>query len=506
MASKTSELSTKELEELLDTVDLAMDRLKTLYESYFLGIQKQAPTFIHSDVERKLRDLQQLNMRNTGLRYRLATMQQKFGAYNSYWRRTLRQIENGTYIRNLAKIGREAVRAGSEIPEEILAKMPKRMREQVVRDRDAAIAIAKRRDKFADDEQTGEGPAPEFPPEVDDVAAMINEPSILRRELKTQAGAHVLADDDADMDFDSFFAAFNDDDGPKTPKPAPAPPPPARPYPASTQAITRPIPKAAPLAVPGMSLRTPSPATTQPIARQTGPVPTLDPAAPTSAIPTIPSGPTTAIPRVPAPGATGAIPRVPSPGQPTGGIPRVPAPGATGSMPRVPTPGQPPTSAVPRIPMPGQLPVTQPIPRMAPSQASRPNPIAPGSAAQTGPTPVESMNGPFARPDKPPITQPVPRVTPPPRPGTPPPVRPPAPAPQKPPPGMTEADVNALHAKYVKAKESVGEKVDASSREKLLRTINQTAPKIMEQYKASGVDFSVVVKDNQVVIKAKPKG
>jgi hypothetical protein len=76
----------------------------------------------------------------------------------------------------------------------------------------------------------------------------------------------------------------------------------------------------------------------------------------------------------------------------------------------------------------------------------------------------------------------------------------------RPPPGMTEADVNALHAKYVKAKEAVGEKVDASSREKLLRTINQTAPKIMEQYKASGVDFSVVVKDNQVVIKAKPKG
>ena len=73
------------------------------------------------------------------------------------------------------------------------------------------------------------------------------------------------------------------------------------------------------------------------------------------------------------------------------------------------------------------------------------------------------------------------------------------------PPGMTEADVNALHAKYVKAKEMVGEKVEAGSREKLLKTINQTAPKIMQQYKASGVDFTVVVKDNQVVIKAKPK-
>ena len=31
------------------------------------------------------------------------------------------------------------------------------------------------------------------------------------------------------------------------------------------------------------------------------------------------------------------------------------------------------------------------------------------------------------------------------------------------------------------------------------------APKIMEQYNAKGVDFSVVVKDNQVIIRAKPK-
>src|SRR6476469_6706452 len=138
-------MSTKELEELLDTVDKTLERLKTLYEQYFLGIQKQAPAFIHNDVERKLRDLTQLNIRNTGLRYRLATLQQKFGSYNSYWRRTLRQIENGTYGRNLAKIGREAARNGADIPEEILAAMPKRMREQVLRDRDQAIAVATRR-------------------------------------------------------------------------------------------------------------------------------------------------------------------------------------------------------------------------------------------------------------------------------------------------------------------------------------------------------------------------
>nr|MBA3820293.1 hypothetical protein [Deltaproteobacteria bacterium] len=74
-----------------------------------------------------------------------------------------------------------------------------------------------------------------------------------------------------------------------------------------------------------------------------------------------------------------------------------------------------------------------------------------------------------------------------------------------PPPGMTDADVNALYATYVKAKQAVGEATGPGSYGKLLKTINAQAPKIMEQYKAKGVDFQVVVKDNQVVIRAKPK-
>jgi hypothetical protein len=503
VASKSEALSTKEVEELLDAVDLTMERLKTLYEQYFLGIQKQAPAFIHNDVERKLRDLTQMNVRNTGLRYRLATLTQKFGSYNSYWRRTLRQIENGTYIRNLAKIGREAIARGSDIPEEILAAMPKRMRDQVVRDRDAAIAIAKRRNQL-DGNAVDEG---NLPPEVDDVAAMISEPSVLKRELKTSTGAHIL-EDDGDLDFDSLFAAFNDDAPSAKPAPAPTPPPPAR-DPAETQAITRPVPRFAP------------PAAAPPPSER-----------PTMAMPRMPT---------PAPGSPPPVPDV------TGPVPVVVPPTPTSALPRVQV-----TQPLPRPPMPG------PAARFAPSQQSRPNPIAPGSSANTAPVAVESMSGPFprekpadgARASTPAPGTPPPRPTPPagtppraatqppgaraptPPPGTraptlppgaraptppPPGARAPTPppgvrapvvpaAPMKPPPGMTEADVNALHAKYVQAKQAVGEKVDERSREKLLRTINQTAPKVMEQYKSAGVDFTVVVKDNQVVIKAKPKG
>ena len=399
MASKSAQgeqVSSEAIEEMLDVVDKTLDRVKTLYEQYFLGIQKQAPSHLHTDVERKLRDLTQIQIRNTGLRYRLATLQQKFGAYNSYWKRTLRQIENGTYLRNLSKIGREAARSGAEIPEEILAAMPKRMREQVMRDREQALAAAKRRAN--DTEQQLE------PPDADEAAAMINEPSQLRRDLKTQSGAYVIEDDDADLDVASFFASIEQDS-------APAAPPKRPPTPAPVEA-----------------------AKPEPPAR---PTPTnVPPARPT---------PT----NMPPPAARAAT--------------------------MGPAPVKRPISAT-------QMPTTA-IPKIAPSQTTRPNPVAPGAAAAKGSVPVESMSGPFPRPTPTKVPAPGPRL----------------------PPGMTDADVNSLYQKYVQAKQLVGEAAGPGAREKILKTINSQAPKIMEQYKAKAVDFSVVVKDNQVIIRAKPK-
>jgi hypothetical protein len=586
--------SNKDIEEMLDALDQTLDRLKTLYEQYFLGIQKQAPAFIHNDVERKLRDLTQMNLRNTSLRYRLATLQQKFGSYNSYWRRTLRQIENGTYARNLAKIGREAAKKGADIPEEILAAMPKRMREQVLRDRDAAIAIAKRRN------QIDEPAAPQYDDDTDEPAAIISDAP--RGDIKLQSGAHVLSEDDGDLDFEKLFSAF-EDDAPKTT--------PAKPAASVTQQMTRPIARPAPqvnedtdpgfafdldaaqrdaqpsrptsaiprpvgttpsqsTAIPKPVTPTPSgttalprqgqPASQHPVARQTGPVPIPAVNTPTSAIPK-PMAPSQASrPNPIAPGAalrtgpvavesmSGPFPRAQTPdpsttpssshaptddpstapfgappARPTTTMPSRPTPMPTSTRPTppsTPTPTRPtppvvprpappnaPTQAMPKVAPPNAP--TQAMPKVAPPTAptqamprtGSPNaPAAPTGSTQAMPRTASpnAANAPTQAMPKPSATQPVARPTP----NVP---RPPARPPQKPPPGMTDADVNALHAKYIQAKQMVGEKVDPGSREKLLRTINQTAPKIMQQYKASGVDFSVVVKDNQVVIKAKPK-
>ena len=191
------------------------------------------------------------------------TLQQKFSSYNAYWRRTLRQIENGTYIRQLHKLGRTAAKHGHDIPEEILASMPKRMREQVLRDREVAIAQAQRRGKLKEDgtpptedellelggQDFAEDPATagdaqfaneEAPMELSedafaDAIAMIKESTELRRQVKKVRGPHKVGADDGELDINAFFAQVEaeggDEPGPKfqrsvaraTAAPAPAP-------------------------------------------------------------------------------------------------------------------------------------------------------------------------------------------------------------------------------------------------------------------------------------------
>ena len=651
------------VEELLDALDTSLDRVKVLYEQYFLGIQKQPPTFLHTDIERKIRDLAQLQIRNTALRYRYATLGQKFGSYNSYWRRTLRQIEQGTYTRNLSKIGRQAARTGDDVPEEILAAMPKRMREQVKRDRVAALANARRRDKPVTDGSELLTLADEdVEIDVDELepAAFIAESTAVRRNLLTAGGAHRIADDDEEFDVDAFFAKVTSEGDPNpvpvgVPRPEPRPAAPAARKRTGSSGHPRPAARSgsATAAIPGGArLPTVAPASSRPSAPPGAAVkpPSVAPASaklpqPASAKPPLPSlmaaaakRPGVAQASVMPQGAASVKPQAAASVKPqaaasvgppvaarSSSAPDVAAPAEDAAQTSVtsvqPTPLSAArlTQALPRMPMQGSpqpikpaVVATQPSkppvvatqaiklpmfaaasikpPVLAPSQATRPLPVSPGAAAARAAAQVETMAGPFPRiPSLPPVPMPprapssslppaesvppasatgavrserppvpmparavpvplerptpapaperaaaperstpppaperaaVPaRPTPPPaperaaapeRPASPPKPRPPSerpvPAPrQAPPPGMTDADVNALYAKYVKAKEVLGEQVGPGAYGKLLKTINAQAPKIMEQYKSTGVDFSVIVKDNQVIIRAKPK-
>lgn len=146
MALKSSQdrRSNEEIEELLEELAKLMDRTKILYEQYFMGIQKLPPQQLHKNIDRLIIELTREHIRNTALRYRLTTLKQKYGSYNTYWRRILREIEQGRYVRDIAKAGRRALRKGEELPPELVQAMPKRMRDRILRDREMVARKAER--------------------------------------------------------------------------------------------------------------------------------------------------------------------------------------------------------------------------------------------------------------------------------------------------------------------------------------------------------------------------
>ncbi len=247
-----------EIEERLDHLAKLIERVKILYEQYFMGIQKIAPVQLHHDAERGIRELTQINIRNTALRFRFNTLCQKFGSYNSYWRRIMREIEQGRYIRDISRVKRRAERLGQDIPEEILAAMPKRMRDRIERDR---AGLAKRVKREAEREAEGDAESG-FEPVASEPALIVNErPAVYEIDAEDP-----MLDDD--LDLDQMFAAIQDDAARAVSTPEPAPPakpaPAARSAPAPRPAAPRPTrsaPKPAPV----------KPAAPEPAAAKPGP-------------------------------------------------------------------------------------------------------------------------------------------------------------------------------------------------------------------------------------------
>lgn len=87
---------------LLDELEQRIDRLRALYEQYFLGFEKIEPTIQRTDVERRFWSLRRTRFYNTALRFRLGTLTQRYNTLQQYWHRIMRQIEAGTFKRHLA--------------------------------------------------------------------------------------------------------------------------------------------------------------------------------------------------------------------------------------------------------------------------------------------------------------------------------------------------------------------------------------------------------------------
>ncbi|MCU0691300.1 MAG: hypothetical protein MUF54_07860 [Polyangiaceae bacterium] len=105
-------MDTAEVEEALGELEMRVERLRALYEQYFMGIEKLEPTVLRKDVDRRFWHLRREQIRNTALRFRLNTINQRYNTYQQYWQRICREIENGTYMRHLRRAER---RFGTEL-------------------------------------------------------------------------------------------------------------------------------------------------------------------------------------------------------------------------------------------------------------------------------------------------------------------------------------------------------------------------------------------------------
>jgi hypothetical protein len=106
-------MTPKEFEIGLSDAEVQLSRIKHLYEQWFQGIERIEPQIPRKQFDRTLHELRKVKPRNTALRFRFQTLIQRYTTLQTYWRRIGRQIEEGTYRRDLlrARRRREASRA-----------------------------------------------------------------------------------------------------------------------------------------------------------------------------------------------------------------------------------------------------------------------------------------------------------------------------------------------------------------------------------------------------------
>jgi hypothetical protein len=80
--------------------------LAAAYEQYFLGMERRPPSIKHTDLKRRMGALRNTFVNSTPVKFRIQNLQQRVTTFERLWERTLMEIENGTYKRDLFKARR----------------------------------------------------------------------------------------------------------------------------------------------------------------------------------------------------------------------------------------------------------------------------------------------------------------------------------------------------------------------------------------------------------------
>ncbi len=93
---------------MLEQTERRLQRLRMLYEQYFQGLERLEPLNQKRDLDSTISVLRRNQPNNTAMRFKFSQVVQRYTTYNTYWRRITRQIEEGTYKRDVLRARRIA--------------------------------------------------------------------------------------------------------------------------------------------------------------------------------------------------------------------------------------------------------------------------------------------------------------------------------------------------------------------------------------------------------------
>lgn len=90
----------------VDSVEALLHALRGQYEQFFLGMEKRPPTKAHEQFKKRLEALKTVPSRNSALSFRIQSLQATAATYERLWARSLKEMEDGTYRRDVYKARR----------------------------------------------------------------------------------------------------------------------------------------------------------------------------------------------------------------------------------------------------------------------------------------------------------------------------------------------------------------------------------------------------------------
>lgn len=93
----------KAFERMLEDAENRLERLRALYEQWFQGLERLEPTIPRKNFDRLMDQLRRNRPRTTGLKFRYQNLVSRYTTYVTYWRKVARQIEEGTYRRDIMR-------------------------------------------------------------------------------------------------------------------------------------------------------------------------------------------------------------------------------------------------------------------------------------------------------------------------------------------------------------------------------------------------------------------